>query len=77
VPQPLKPWKPDVHVRDNLYAGNRCGPQPCRQPRECTVLQGGVRVDGVLVESVDYVVVPGERVPQVGKRRFVRLVPPA
>lgn len=26
------------------------------------VLQGGVRIDGVRVESVDHVVVPGERV---------------
>ena len=40
------------------------------------VEQGGVRIDGELVESVDQVVVPGERVLQAGRRRFVRLVPP-
>jgi tyrosyl-tRNA synthetase len=40
------------------------------------VRQGGVRIDGEPVESVDLVVVPGERVLQAGKRRFVRLVPP-
>jgi tyrosyl-tRNA synthetase len=41
------------------------------------VLQGGVRIDGRRVESVDYVVAPGGQVLQVGKRRFVRLVPPS
>jgi tyrosyl-tRNA synthetase len=40
------------------------------------VHQGGVRIDGEPVKSVDHVVVPGERVLQAGKRRFVRLVPP-
>jgi tyrosyl-tRNA synthetase len=38
--------------------------------------QGGVRIDGEPVESVDQIVTPGERVLQVGKRRFLRLVPP-
>jgi tyrosyl-tRNA synthetase len=41
------------------------------------VLQNGVRIDGELVESVDHVVLPGERVLQAGKRKFVRLVLPA
>jgi tyrosyl-tRNA synthetase len=39
------------------------------------VHQGGVRIDGEPVESVDQVVAPGEKVLQAGKRRFVRLVP--
>ena len=37
------------------------------------VQQGGVRIDGDVVESIDFVVVPGDRVLQVGKRRFVHL----
>ncbi len=39
------------------------------------VEQGGVRLDGQPVGSVDHLVVPAEQVLQVGKRRFVRLVP--
>jgi tyrosyl-tRNA synthetase len=38
------------------------------------VQQKGVKIDGKLVESDDYVVSPKEAVLQVGKRRFVRLV---
>ncbi|MFN2183534.1 MAG: tyrosine--tRNA ligase [Anaerolineae bacterium] len=41
------------------------------------VLQGGVRIDGTQVESADCIVAPGGQVLQVGKRRFVRLVPPS
>jgi tyrosyl-tRNA synthetase len=40
------------------------------------VQQGGVRIDGELVESIDQIVVPGEKVLQAGRRRFVRLVLP-
>ena len=40
------------------------------------VEQGGVRIDGMPVESVDQIVAPGLRVLQAGKRRFVRLVLP-
>ena len=39
------------------------------------VQQGGVRLDGELIESIEQVVMPGEKVLQVGKRRFVRLLP--
>lgn len=39
------------------------------------VQQGGVRLDGQPVDSVDRLVVPQEQVLQVGKRRFLRLVP--
>lgn len=39
------------------------------------VEQGGVRIDGEPVSSVDHLVLPEEGVLQVGKRRFVRLVP--
>jgi tyrosyl-tRNA synthetase len=39
------------------------------------VQQGGVKIDGKPVESVDEVVTPGEMVLQVGRRRFVHLVP--
>ncbi|MCP4350840.1 MAG: tyrosine--tRNA ligase [Desulfobacterales bacterium] len=38
------------------------------------VQQGGVKIDGKPVESIDFVVNPGEMVLQVGKRRFVQLV---
>ncbi len=38
------------------------------------VQQGGVKLDGKPVESIDFVVNPGEMVLQVGKRRFVQLV---
>jgi tyrosyl-tRNA synthetase len=41
------------------------------------VLQNGVRIDGELVESVEHMALPGERVLQAGKRKLVRLVPPA
>jgi tyrosyl-tRNA synthetase len=40
-------------------------------------LQGGVRLDGTRVESVDCIITPGGQVLQVGKRRFVCLVPPS
>lgn len=40
------------------------------------VQQRGVSIDGKIVESVDHVVMPGDMVLQVGKRRFVRLVLP-
>ncbi len=40
------------------------------------VQQGGVRIDGELVESIDQIVAPGEKVLQAGRRRFVRLVLP-
>jgi tyrosyl-tRNA synthetase len=39
------------------------------------VQQGGVRLDGQPVDEVDWVVPAAEAVLQVGKRRFVRLVP--
>jgi hypothetical protein len=34
-----------------------------------------VSINGVLIESIDHIVQPGEAVLQVGKRRFVRLIP--
>jgi len=37
--------------------------------------QGGIRLDGQRVESVEWMVEPVERVLQRGKRRFVRIVP--
>ncbi len=40
------------------------------------VQQGAVRIDGEVVESVGQIVASGERVLQVGRRRFVRLVLP-
>ena len=39
------------------------------------VRQGGVRLDGEMVRSIDRRVEPGEAVLQVGRRGFVRLVP--
>ncbi|MCD6291359.1 MAG: tyrosine--tRNA ligase [Anaerolineae bacterium] len=39
------------------------------------IRQGGVRLDGQVIQDIDVVVTPdGERVLQVGRRRFVRLV---
>jgi tyrosyl-tRNA synthetase len=48
---------------------------PSKSDGRRLVEQGGVRIDGELVESVNQVVAPGEKVLQAGKRRFVRLVP--
>lgn len=39
------------------------------------VQQGGVKIDGQPVESVDEIVAPGDMVLQVGRRRFVHLTP--
>jgi len=39
------------------------------------VEQGGVHLDGEPVESIEHLIVPGEQVLQVGKHRFMRLVP--
>jgi len=39
------------------------------------IQQGGVRLDGKAIASIDHVVLPSETaILQVGKRRFVRLV---
>jgi tyrosyl-tRNA synthetase len=39
------------------------------------VKQGGIRLDGRRVDSIDHIVQPRESVIQRGKRRFVRVVP--
>ena len=59
-------------IPDLLIATGLC--QSKSQGRRL-VQQGGVKIDGKPVELVDEVVAPGDMVLQVGKRRFVHLVP--
>jgi tyrosyl-tRNA synthetase len=59
-------------IPDLLLAAGLCSSKS--QGRRL-VEQGGVRLDGDPVESADHLVLPAEAVLQVGKRRFVRLVP--
>jgi tyrosyl-tRNA synthetase len=58
-------------VPDLLEAAGMCA---SRSEGRRLVQQGGVRLDGRVVGSVEQVVPPGEYLLQVGKRRFVRLV---
>ena len=58
-------------VPDLLAAAGMCA---SKSEGRRLVQQGGVRLDGRVVESVEQVVPPGEYLLQVGKRRFVRLV---
>lgn len=58
-------------IPDLLVAAGMC---KSKSEGRRLVQQKGVSIDGKLVESVDYVVVPGDMVLQVGKRRFVHLV---
>jgi tyrosyl-tRNA synthetase len=51
------------------------GLAPSKSQARRLVAQGGVRLDGNRVESIEETVMPdGEKILQVGKRRFVRLV---
>jgi len=51
------------------------GLAPSKSQARRLVAQGGVRLDGEQVESIEETVIPGEEaILQVGKRRFVRLV---
>ena len=59
-------------VVELLVAAGLCGSKS--QARRL-VEQDGVRLDGETVESIDRLVEPGEAVLQVGKHRFLRLVP--
>ena len=39
------------------------------------IRQGGVRLDGQVIQQIDHVIQPnGEQVLQVGRRRFLRLI---
>ena len=70
---PEVPVGESMTIPDLLIATGMC---QSRSEGRRLVQQGGVRIDGQPVESVDQIVEPGERVLQAGKRRFVRLVPP-
>jgi tyrosyl-tRNA synthetase len=51
------------------------GLAPSKSQARRLIAQGGVRLDGNKVESIEDTVMPdGEKILQVGKRRFVRLV---
>ena len=51
------------------------GLAPSKSQARRLIAQGGVRLDGKKVESIEETLVPGEEaILQVGKRRFVRLV---
>ena len=51
------------------------GLAPSKSQARRLVVQGGVRLDGSKVESIEEMVMPdGEAILQVGKRRFVRIV---
>lgn len=49
------------------------GLAPSKSQARRLVEQGGVRLDGVVVEDIDHTVAPGEVVLRVGRRRFVQL----
>lgn len=51
------------------------GMAPSRSAARRLVAQGGVRLDGVMVDDAGLLVAPGERLLQVGRRRHLRLVP--
>lgn len=59
-----------MRIADLLQAAGLCD---SKSEGRRLVEQGGVRLDGQVVESVDRMVVPGDQVLQVGKRRFVQL----
>jgi tyrosyl-tRNA synthetase len=59
-------------IAELLLAVGRC---KSKSEGRRLVQQRGVSIGGELVESVDHVVMPGDMVLQVGKRRFVHLVP--
>jgi tyrosyl-tRNA synthetase len=71
---PVLPVAEEIEIPHLLVVAGLC--RSTSQGRRL-VEQGGVRLDGRRVQSVDEVVAPGEAVLQVGKRRFVRLVPAA
>ena len=49
---------------------------PSKSEARRLIAGGGVRIDGEKIESQDLVLEPdGARVVQVGKRKFVRVVP--
>ena len=61
----------------NLLAGRKLQEAFGQAPQVCITFPVLVRIDGELVESVNHMVLHSERVLQAGKRKFVRLVPPA
>ena len=60
-----------TNIIDLLVATGLCG---SKGEARRVVQQGGVRIDGEPVSSVDATIEPGEAVLQRGKRHFVRLV---
>jgi tyrosyl-tRNA synthetase len=70
---PLFALERPLPIADLLLAAGLCRSKS--QGRRL-VEQGGVRIDGQPVDTVDHMVQPAEgKVLQVGKRRFVRLMP--
>ncbi|MBN1661147.1 MAG: hypothetical protein JXA93_22335 [Anaerolineae bacterium] len=68
---PPGPTSTQMLIPDLLQAAGMCD---SKSEGRRLVEQGGVRLDGQVVESVDQIVVPGDHLLQVGKRRFVQLV---
>jgi tyrosyl-tRNA synthetase len=63
---------PEVNIVDLLV---EAGLARSKSEARRLVQQGGVRLDGEQVEAIERMIAPGrERVLQVGKRRFVRLI---
>ncbi len=67
---PEHPFTPGQNVVDVLVA---TGLAPSRSEAKRKIRQRGVRFNGQVVESPDFVI-PGPGVLQMGKRRFVRLI---
>ena len=51
----------------------QAGLSPSKSASRRLIQQGGVRLDGQRVESIETIVTPNEMVVQVGKRKFMRL----
>ena len=51
----------------------QAGLSPSKSESRRLIQQGGVRLDGQRVESIETIVTPNEMVVQVGKRKFMRL----
>jgi tyrosyl-tRNA synthetase len=51
------------------------GLAPSKSEARRLISQNGVRLNGTTITSIDTLVEPGEAILQVGKRRFLRLLP--
>ncbi|HDQ34925.1 MAG TPA: tyrosine--tRNA ligase [Chloroflexi bacterium] len=50
------------------------GLAPSKSQARRLIQQGGVRVDDVVIDDIDAMITPGEKIVQVGKRRFLQLL---